>query len=85
MYLFISDLHLSAERPQITRLFFSFLRDTAHRASGLYILGDLFDAWAGDDDLDEPLNREVVAALRAVSQSGVELYLMHGNRDFLFG
>lgn len=85
MYLFISDLHLSAERPQITRLFFDFLRRTAPRASRLYILGDLFDAWAGDDDLDEPLNREVVAALRAVGQSGVELYLMHGNRDFLFG
>jgi UDP-2,3-diacylglucosamine hydrolase len=83
--LFISDLHLSAERPHITRLFFAFLRDTAQRANALYILGDLFDSWVGDDNLDEPLNREVVAALRALSESRTPLYLMHGNRDFLFG
>jgi UDP-2,3-diacylglucosamine hydrolase len=85
MYLFISDLHLSPERPQITRQFFNFLRETAGRASALYILGDLFDAWAGDDDIVDPLNREVVAALNAVSKNGAKVYLMHGNRDFLFG
>ncbi|MGH8726746.1 MAG: UDP-2,3-diacylglucosamine diphosphatase [Burkholderiales bacterium] len=85
MYLFISDLHLSPERPQITRQFLDFLRDTAQGASALYILGDLFDAWAGDDDLDAPLHREIADSLRQLRESGPRLYLMHGNRDFLFG
>ena len=85
MHLFISDLHLSPQRPHITEQFFGFLRGSARNARALYILGDLFDAWAGDDDLDDPLNRQATAALRDLSGSGVALSLMHGNRDFLFG
>jgi UDP-2,3-diacylglucosamine hydrolase len=83
--LFISDLHLSIERPHITRQFFEFLQATAKNSVALYILGDLFDAWAGDDDFGDPLNREVAAALSALSTSGAGVHLMHGNRDFLFG
>jgi UDP-2,3-diacylglucosamine hydrolase len=83
--LFISDLHLSPDRPEITRQFLDFLRGPALAVSALYILGDLFDAWAGDDDLGDPLNREVTDGLRRLSQTGVRLFLMHGNRDFLFG
>ena len=83
--LFISDLHLSGARPAINELFFRFLRTRAAGAEALYILGDLFDYWIGDDDLAEPLHASVARALRAVSERGVPLYLMHGNRDFLLG
>jgi UDP-2,3-diacylglucosamine hydrolase len=62
--------------------FFSFLSDVAAQADALYILGDLFEYWAGDDD-DTPFNRSVIEALGALSARGVALYLMHGNRDFL--
>lgn len=81
--LFISDLHLTAERPAANGRFFRFLDDTAAAASELYILGDLFEAWVGDDALADPLHAEVAAALRALSARGVRVYLMHGNRDFL--
>lgn len=81
--LFISDLHLCASRPQISRLFFHFIETSARTAQALYILGDLFESWVGDDDLDSPLNRAVCDALRTLSDSGVAVYLMHGNRDFL--
>jgi UDP-2,3-diacylglucosamine hydrolase len=81
--LFISDLHLSGDRPEITRLFFKFLQTRAARASALYILGDLFEYWAGDDDCDDPFNQSVIEAIAALSAGGVPVYLMHGNRDFL--
>ncbi|MCW8127976.1 UDP-2,3-diacylglucosamine diphosphatase [Microbulbifer halophilus] len=80
----ISDLHLDENRPEITRAFFDFLRGPAAGAGALYILGDFFEVWIGDDD-DAPLAREVADELRRYSGSGVELYLMHGNRDFLLG
>lgn len=81
--LFISDLHLSQSRPGITRLFFDFLQGTAAGAQALYVLGDLFEYWAGDDDLAEPLHAEVASALRRLHEAGVAVYFMHGNRDFL--
>jgi len=83
--LFISDLHLCSGRPQIDRTFFGFLEREARSASALYILGDLFEYWAGDDDLDDPFNASVVAALARLTASGVPVYLMHGNRDFVIG
>lgn len=83
--LFISDLHLSKEAPQTAALFFAFLEGQARSAGHLTILGDLFDAWAGDDDLTDPFNARIVAALRATRQAGVALSFMAGNRDFLIG
>lgn len=82
---FISDLHLCSERPAISRIFFDFLKKQALSAQALYILGDLFEYWAGDDDLAEPLNSMVATALGGLSDHGVALYLMHGNRDILIG
>jgi UDP-2,3-diacylglucosamine hydrolase len=82
--LFISDLHLHETRPQITRAFFHFLRTQAVGAEKLYILGDFFDAWIGDDD-DSVLNTEVAAELKKLSSTGTQIFLMHGNRDFLLG
>ena len=79
---FISDLHLSAERPAANDAFFAFLRDIAIQADGLYILGDLFEYWAGDDDLSDAFNASVCNALLVLSRS-VPLSIMHGNRDFL--
>ena len=83
--LFVSDLHLAPERPAINRAFSAFLHAEAMQARSLYILGDLFDYWIGDDDLDEPFHATIVAELAAVSGSGCSIYLMHGNRDFLLG
>jgi len=83
MVLFISDLHLCASRPEINRTFFEFLRGPTLAADSLYILGDLFEYWAGDDDLDDPFNASVVAALADCSRTGPALHVMHGNRDFL--
>lgn len=80
--LLISDLHLSPERPAVTQAFLGFLKDQAQQANALYILGDLFEAWVGDDD-PAPLSREVIAALKVLTDNGTELYLMQGNRDFL--
>lgn len=82
--LFISDLHLDAERPAITRAFLHFLDTKAREAQALYILGDLFEAWIGDDD-DSDLAQRVQQALRAYSNAGHQLYFMAGNRDFLVG
>ncbi len=82
--LFISDLHLDAERPQVTDLFGRFLREEARRADALYILGDLFEAWVGDDDPSET-GAFVASELRAVSDGGVPVYFIRGNRDFLVG
>ena len=83
--LFISDLHLCSGRPEINRSFFGFLHREAAGAAALYILGDLFEYWAGDDDLDDPFNATVIAALARLAASGVPVYLMHGNRDFVIG
>jgi UDP-2,3-diacylglucosamine hydrolase len=83
--LFISDLHLCASRPRINQLFFDFLATTARSANQLYILGDFFEYWAGDDDLDDPFNRTIANAVGDLSSRGVEVFLMHGNRDFLIG
>lgn len=82
---FLSDLHLSTETPGIARLFRSYLAGPARTADAVYILGDLFEAWAGDDDLADSFNRDICTALRQLSDSSVELYLLHGNRDFLLG
>ena len=82
--LFISDLHLHESRPQITRAFFHFLHTQATQAEALYILGDFFDAWIGDDD-DATLPQLVSAELLALRQQGVAIYFQHGNRDFLLG
>jgi UDP-2,3-diacylglucosamine hydrolase len=83
--IFISDLHLCSWRPEINRIFFDFLGGPARQAASLYILGDLFESWAGDDDKDDPFNASVIDALANFSRSGRALYLMHGNRDFLLG
>lgn len=82
--LFISDLHLEESRPDITEAFLGFLKDKALGVEQLYILGDFFEAWIGDDERT-PLQEQIAAALREVSASGTELFLMHGNRDFLIG
>lgn len=81
--LFISDLHLCPTRPHITQLFQTFLKQQASAAKALYILGDLFEYWVGDDDLADAHHQQVVAAVRELS--GVNVYLMHGNRDLLLG
>lgn len=83
-YLFISDLHLEAERPDITRAFLRFLDEQASQADALYILGDFFEVWLGDDNPD-PLADQISAALLELSHKGTAVYLMHGNRDFLLG
>jgi UDP-2,3-diacylglucosamine hydrolase len=82
--LFISDLHLDASRPQATELFLDFLRRNAGGADALYILGDLFEAWIGDDDVD-PHHARVQEGMRAFVNGGAKGYFMHGNRDFLIG
>ena len=83
--LFISDLHLTSERPQIHRQFFDFVEQVAPAAAALYILGDLFEYWVGDDDTGEPLNAGVAKALAQLTRRGVAVYFMHGNRDLLIG
>jgi UDP-2,3-diacylglucosamine hydrolase len=82
--LFISDLHLDAASPAIARQFHAFLGGPARSADALYILGDLFEVWLGDDDPD-PAVRATVARLRALTDAGVPCFVMHGNRDFLIG
>ena len=82
--LFLSDLHLSPLRPEITALFESFMAGPARAAERVLILGDLFDYWAGDDDLDDTFNRRIVATMRACAGS-VPLFFIRGNRDFLVG
>lgn len=82
---FISDLHLSPERPAISALFVEFLRTRARAAEALYILGDLFEYWIGDDIADRPEVGPLLGALRGLTAAGVPVYVMHGNRDFLLG
>ena len=82
--LFISDLHLEPGRPEIGEQFLSFLEGPAREADALYILGDVFEAWIGDDD-PSPYYAQMKTAIRAVTDSGVPVYFMHGNRDFMIG
>ena len=82
--LFISDLHLDVQRPATTRLLLDFLASRCRAAQALYILGDLFESWVGDDD-ESRLYTTVTAALRSAVAAGTAVYLMHGNRDFLLG
>jgi UDP-2,3-diacylglucosamine hydrolase len=83
--LFISDLHLTEERPAANERFIDFLEGKARTSEALYILGDFFEYWIGDDDLEDPFNAVMAGLLRQLSAGGVRLYLMHGNRDFLLG
>jgi UDP-2,3-diacylglucosamine hydrolase len=83
--LFISDLHLTEERPEANERFIAFLEEKARNASALYILGDFFEYWIGDDDLAEPFNAIVAGLLKDLTEKGVNVRLMHGNRDFLIG
>ncbi|RRV38116.1 UDP-2,3-diacylglucosamine diphosphatase [Pseudomonas sp. o96-267] len=84
MILLISDLHLEEKRPDITRAFLHFLVTRARQAEALYILGDFFEVWIGDDGMT-PFQHEIARALREQSNAGTRIYLMHGNRDFLIG
>lgn len=81
---FIADLHLSESRPDITACFLSFLQQEAPQAKALYILGDLFEYWIGDDDKSE-LTNTIAAGIKALSDSGTQVFFIHGNRDFLLG
>ena len=83
--LFVSDLHLQAALPRTTQAFLSFLQSHAVRTQQLYLLGDVFEYWAGDDDRTAPYNQLIADALRTVQAHGVQLYWMAGNRDFLVG
>jgi UDP-2,3-diacylglucosamine hydrolase len=82
--LLISDLHLEEERPDITRAFLDLLGGRARSAQALYILGDFFEVWIGDDAMT-PYQRSICQALRELSDSGTQVFLMHGNRDFMLG
>lgn len=81
---FISDLHLQESEPEITEIFLRFLRGQAHEAEALYILGDLFEVWVGDDDLSA-FNVQIIQALKQATQRGLPIYFMRGNRDFFIG
>jgi UDP-2,3-diacylglucosamine hydrolase len=82
--LYISDLHLEEGRPEIAEIFFRFLTHGIKEATALYILGDFFEAWIGDDDLSD-FNQSVINALQQATKKGLPIYFMHGNRDFLVG
>lgn len=82
--LFISDLHLQEEHPEMIDIFLTFLKNQAMKSDALYILGDFFDAWVGDDD-DSPWLTPIYDGLRALNDAGIPVYFMHGNRDFLVG
>jgi len=81
--LFISDLHLSVTDPLSSKRFLNFAKHIDAQTEALYILGDLFEYWAGDDDLDDPFHRTITSTLRKLTERGIKIYLMHGNRDFL--
>lgn len=82
--LFISDLHLNPNEPEATQCFFHFLQHQAPKADALYILGDFFDLWLGDDE-NTPFQRSIIAALKQLTATGLPVYFMHGNHDFLIG
>jgi UDP-2,3-diacylglucosamine hydrolase len=83
--LFVSDLHLTEERPEANERFISFVEGKAREAEALYILGDFFEYWVGDDDLGDPFNAVIGGLLSNLTRTGVRLFFMHGNRDFLIG
>ncbi|MEN3364582.1 MAG: UDP-2,3-diacylglucosamine hydrolase [Burkholderiales bacterium] len=83
--LFVSDVHLKPSLPRTTQAFFDLLRGRARNAQQLYLLGDIFEYWAGDDDIVEPYNKQVLDAIRQVSDAGTAVFWMAGNRDFLVG
>jgi UDP-2,3-diacylglucosamine hydrolase len=83
--LFVSDLHLSAQRPQLVIAFHDFVRGPARGAVALYAIGDIFDLWLGDDQLRDPLAASVADAFAGLAKSGTQVYLQRGNRDFLLG
>jgi UDP-2,3-diacylglucosamine hydrolase len=83
--IFVSDLHLTPDRPRATAQFFDFLAGPAARAEALYILGDLFEHWVGDDDFENAFNVSIAGALHALAAGGVALSFMTGNRDILAG
>jgi UDP-2,3-diacylglucosamine hydrolase len=83
--IFVSDLHLTADRPRANESFFEFLDGAAARSEALYILGDLFEHWVGDDDLADRFNASIADALRVLNSRGVRLHFMSGNRDVLIG
>lgn len=85
MILFISDLHLSPRTPGAISLFRTFLNGPAKTAKALFILGDFFEAWVGDDDMETPPHPDILAALHQATSEGLAIYVMHGNRDFLLG
>jgi UDP-2,3-diacylglucosamine hydrolase len=83
--LYLSDLHLSPDRPAAAAAFEAFCAGPAHAAAAVYVLGDLYDWWIGDDQLDDPFAARIAAALRTVTEAGVRVHVMQGNRDFLYG
>ncbi len=83
--LFVSDLHLQAAMPRTTQAFFDFLHRHATKTRQLYLLGDIFEAWAGDDDMADTYNQQVVNNLKQLSNTGIAIFWMAGNRDFLVG
>lgn len=82
--LFISDLHLSAERPDMTACFLRFMAEDTKNIDALYVLGDLFEMWIGDDE-DSPFLQQIKQAFKTLTDSGIPCYFIHGNRDFLIG
>ena len=82
--IFIADLHLSENTPQVTETFTRFITEYASRAKALYILGDLFEVWIGDDN-KTAFNNRIIKIIKQLSETGVRIYFMHGNRDFLIG
>lgn len=85
MDLLCSDLHLSAATPALNAAFVALLEGRARCADRLFLLGDLFELWAGDEDIADPALQPLVAALRALNDAGTEIHLLPGNRDFLLG
>ena len=83
--LFISDLHLSTDHPDSMAAFKRFIREFAPHAERLYILGDLFEYWAGDDDRDDTFHAEIIAMLRGLADHHTAVFILHGNRDLLMG
>src|ERR1700731_579883 len=83
--LLISDLHLSTALPRTVAAFEHFIRVTAAQAQAVYILGDLFEYWVGDDELSTPFAARMCALMHSLAERGIALYIMHGNRDFLLG
>src|SRR5689334_9267241 len=82
--IFISDLHLSESTPAITQRLFSLLKNSIPTTDAVYILGDLFDVWIGDDDTS-PYQQQIIQTLKSFTARGLPIYLLHGNRDFLIG